>query len=254
MNPTYSLVTLPSPAPSSSKPHQIHIITNLLTPSECSSIISDHNNLIPSHVTPTTVRDREAFDDHVLSELLWERLKLFFGSEKLEDEDGCQWEVEGLNERFRLCRYLPGGKFSPHFDGKRFASVNEQSFMTVNIYLNTVPPSHHGSTRFLSPPLSPSNVLSQVQPVLGTAAIFCDNIWHDGEELLEGDKYLLRTDVMYRRKREFDFEELYGKLSNEEKGRKMLGIAEKLEDSGCSEEAVKWYKMAGSAKIPDLGY
>lgn len=116
--------------------------------------------------------------------------------------------------------------------------------MTVNIYLNTVPEEHQGATRFLSPLPSSNTVLAKVQPVLGTACIFRDNVWHGGEELLEGEKYLLRTDLMYRRVVEFDFEELYGKLNDEEKGAVMLKIAEKFEDSGQSEEAVKWYKKA----------
>ncbi|KAF8850545.1 hypothetical protein BDZ45DRAFT_731498 [Acephala macrosclerotiorum] len=257
MNTTYTQLNLPTS-------QTIHVLTTLLNEQECNTIISQHRDLIPSNVTPATVRDREAFDDPVLAELIWERLGRFYevkmeGAETKEvdtgngdgkrgiermvkDEDGCLWEVEGLNERFRLCRYLPEGKFSPHLDGQRFASVDSCSFMTVNIYLNTVPSEHKGATRFLTIP--GPKVLAQVQPVLGTAAIFRETVWHDGEELAGGEKYLLRTDVMYRRVKEFDFEELYGGLGDEEKGRKMLEIAERLEDSGESMEAVKWYKKA----------
>ncbi|CZR69187.1 uncharacterized protein PAC_19087 [Phialocephala subalpina] len=191
MNPIYSLLPL-------STGQQIHVVKDLLNEQDCNTIISQHKNLIPSNVTPTTVRDREAFDDPALAELLWSRLESFFMgngemSGKVKDDDGCEWEVEGLNERFRLCRYLPGGKFSPHFDGQRFASVDSCSFQTVNIYLNTVPTSNGGATRFLT---IPQKVLAQVQPVLGTAAIFRETVWHDGEELRGGEKFLLRTDVM----------------------------------------------------------
>jgi hypothetical protein len=120
------------------------------------------------------------------------------------------------------------------------------------MYLNTVPSSAGGATRFLaSPPSSydpsvPRVVLTKSQPVLGSAAIFRDDLWHDGEELLEGQKWLLRTDVMYRREKDFDFEEFCGKraLGREERGRKALGVAEGLEDAGCTGEAVRWYKIA----------
>jgi hypothetical protein len=132
-------------------------------------------------------------------------------------------------------------------DGRRLESVNEQAFMSINIYLVTVSSAQGGATRFLSPS---QEVLAKVQPVLGQAALFRDDVWHDGEELSEGVKYLLRTDVMYVRDEEFDFErlfdfeKLYGALGDEAKGRKALRIAEGLEDAGKGEEAVTWYKKA----------
>lgn len=136
-----------------------------------------------------------------------------------------------------------GGKFAPHQDGNRFASVNERSFMAVNMYMNTVSEEHKGATRFLAPD-SPSIVLAKVQPVLGTAAIFRDDVWHDGEELVGGEKYLLRTDLMYRRVKEFDFEQIHEDLDDEGKGMQMLEIAQRLEDSGKGLEAIEWYKKA----------
>jgi hypothetical protein len=113
--------------------------------------------------------------------------------------------------------------------------------MTINIYLKTVPESHGGATRFLSPS---KEVIYKVQPQLGQAALFRDDVWHDGEELSEGIKYLLRTDVMYVRDKDFDFETLYGRQDGEVKGRKALSIAEGLEDAGKGGEAVRWYKKA----------
>ncbi|KAG4432111.1 hypothetical protein IFR05_012410 [Cadophora sp. M221] len=197
------------------------------------------------------------FDDEALAALLWDRLKRFYQTEKLVGDDSETWVIEGLNERFRLCRYEKGGKFSPHCDGRRLANINEQSFMALNIYLNTVSSSQKGATRFITEPktrdLSDIVVLEKIQPVLGSAALFRDDVWHDGEELVDGVKYLLRTDVMYGRERrlgdgegEMSFEEFLALrgLGDEERGRKALTVAEGLEDSGKNEEAVVWYKKA----------
>lgn len=65
--------------------------------------------------------------------------------------------------------------------------------------------------------------------------MFRDYVWHDGEEVKEGRKYLLRTDVMFERVRDWVEERIWGGLSKEDRGRKALCIAEGLEDSGAGE-------------------
>lgn len=64
---------------------------------------------------------------------------------------------------------------------------------------------------------SVNQVLAKAQPIQGSAALFRDSLWHDGEELLGGVKWLLRTDVMYERVVPIDFEALYKSLSEEGK-------------------------------------
>ena len=106
-------LSFPSTSTTPTQPRSIHLISNLLTPTECSTLISSHTNLIPSNVTPTTVRDREVFDDEELSSLVWGRIQGFFEEgEGIEagvlDEDGEAWKVVGLNDRWRICRYVKG--------------------------------------------------------------------------------------------------------------------------------------------------
>jgi hypothetical protein len=86
----------------------IHIIHDLLSSIECHILIQSHKNLVPSNVTRDTVRFREQFDDEALSSNLWERLRSFYGEDRIKDEDGYSWKATGLNERFRLCRYDKG--------------------------------------------------------------------------------------------------------------------------------------------------
>jgi hypothetical protein len=121
--------------------------------------------------------------------------------------------------------------------------------MTVNIYLNTVAPEHGGATRILSQSATGTvddtlDVLGKVQPVEGSAAVFRDSLYHDGEALVAGMKYLLRTDVMFARDEPYDLNVACAGWSDEEKGRKALKWAWRLEDGGNHEMAVAWYKKA----------
>jgi hypothetical protein len=122
--------------------------------------------------------------------------------------------------------------------------------MTVNMYLNDVPMSAGGATRFLGQALPGDQegdqykVLVEMRPVTDSAALFRDLVYHDGEPLKEGLKYLLRTDIMFERDIPMDFDSMYGNLDNERKGRKALDLAQRLEDSGSRNDAVVWYRKA----------
>jgi len=125
--------------------------------------------------------------------------------------------------------------------------------MSVNIYLNTVPEENKGATRVLKHFPSHGNywngrdvltALAKVQPVQGSASVFRETLWHDGEELLDGVKYLLRTDVVYEREEAFDFEKLYGGESRQMKADKALEIGYMLDDGGNPAEAEVWHSKA----------
>jgi hypothetical protein len=99
--------------------------------------------------------------------------------------EGIEWDIQIMSVRARYAQSSfssseevdkvswrkEGGKFSPHTDGRRLESVNDQSFMTINIYLETVPESHGGATRFLSPG---KEVIKKVQPQLGQCVKWLD--------------------------------------------------------------------------------
>jgi hypothetical protein len=146
-----------------------------------------------------------------------------------------------------------GGRFTAHYDYSRQTSLNEKSFMSVNIYLNTVSEENKGATRVLKHEPYMGNYwngiddltpLAKIQPVMGSASIFRDTLWHDGEELLDGVKYLLRTDVIYQREKELDFHDLYGQLDDSEQAEKAIQISYALRDGGAHEEAEKWFDKA----------
>ena len=122
--------------------------------------------------------------------------------------------------------------------------------MSVNIYLNTIPSSLGGSTRILSHSanqgdywdgVSELKAIAKIQPVQGSASVFRDTLWHDGEELLDGEKYLLRTDILFEREEPYDFDRI---LNQEEKKEKSMEIADRLEAYGNMDEADEWYQKA----------
>lgn len=158
--------------------------------------------------------------DHGLSSALWERVRPHV-PERLVTQGGYDgkevWRAVGLNECFRLAKYYEGHRFGSHCDARFERTHDEKSFFTVNVYTNTVKPENGGRTRFYHERKSSEprrkgrgreeptdeDFDLQLQPEAGTACLFQHGpgqaLLHDGERLRGGVKYLLRTDVMYRR-------------------------------------------------------
>ena len=98
------------------------------------------------------------------------------------------WEPVGLNERLRYYRYDPGQFFRPHSDGYFQRENGERSFLTFLVYLND--DFVGGETCF------PGEV---IQPERGTALLFSHPGRHESQTVEYGRKYVLRSDVMFRR-------------------------------------------------------
>lgn len=93
------------PFPTTDPTHFVHILSNLLTPDECTKIIASHTNLEPSNLTRGTIRTRETFTDHALARLIWSRMGRFYAGNRIQDEEGYWWIAKGLNPGFRLSKY-----------------------------------------------------------------------------------------------------------------------------------------------------
>jgi prolyl 4-hydroxylase len=128
----------------------------------------------------TRNNDRVIMDDPNLANELWTRIQEFTPRVLL----GRQ--ARGLNERFRFYRYKPGQKFAWHVDGAFRRDNGEMSQLTFMVYLNEG--YRGGATRFEE---------IEVAGHLGMALVFEHALFHEGAEVLEGVKYVLRSDVMY---------------------------------------------------------
>lgn len=148
------------------------------------------------------INDRILFLDEYIADGMWNRLEpCLSGADALRirpigfGNEG-KWLPIRLNECIKVMRYNPGGHFSPHFDGPWVPREDESSIYTLLVYLND--DYIGGHTVFLDEN-NPIKELSVVRPETGVALIFNHDCLHKGEPVLQGTKYLLRTEIMFKR-------------------------------------------------------
>merc|ERR1711974_179423 len=103
-----------------------------------------------------------------------------------------------------------GGHFSPHTDGTTVVDFNRRTFYSCVLFLNESP--WGGHTRIyadaqirkdLAPDAAgrltgdPALVLEEVAPKAGRMLVFYHRLMHEGVPAAE--KYIIRTDILYRR-------------------------------------------------------
>jgi len=126
---------------------------------------------------------------------IWERIKEVMPQDIMIGRSN--WNTYSLNERFRFYRYVEGEVFRPHFDGSYPRNYDEESFLTIIIYLSD--DFEGGYTTFF-----PRGRRLTVKPITGTALLFFHgdhphSPLHEGSGCSNGVKYVLRSDIMYIR-------------------------------------------------------
>lgn len=170
-------------------------VEDVLTPAECQAYIEVVDCLGPTVAPITTARgpvmrtdirnnERVMVDDPDTAAELFRRI------EPHVPKTLRGMRPVGANERLRFYRYQPGQRFAPHFDGAFIRNEAEESLLTYIIYLNEG--FGGGETSFLDESLV-------IEPRTGRALLFQHMQLHEGCAVTEGVKYVLRTDVMYRR-------------------------------------------------------
>ncbi|MCI0572110.1 MAG: 2OG-Fe(II) oxygenase [Myxococcaceae bacterium] len=142
--------------------------------------------------------DRLIWDDAEWGLALFERLRPFL-PDRYVDETGHTWHLRGLNPRFRYCRYRGGQSFCIHRDGAHTSGHTERSHLTCMVYLNDAQSFRGGATRYYAGRSAEAGLLGIVRPEAGTMVVFDHSLWHDGEAVFSGTKYVMRTDVLYAR-------------------------------------------------------
>jgi prolyl 4-hydroxylase len=132
--------------------------------------------------------DRLIFDNNKLANTIYAKLISLNFKEFIPDSN-C---FSAVNPRFKIYRYSEGQQFNRHVDGV-FIHNNEESRYTMLIYLND--DFKGGETEFYGQSIYDKNIT--VIPKTGSALIFSHNCKHAGLPVLMGNKYVLRTDLMF---------------------------------------------------------
>lgn len=183
------------------------MVSNFLEASECERIIEakkrEGYRCANTHY-PTYYRnnERSISDKAELADELFQKVKDFVprtihSDGAIASENGT-WQLQGINERIRFCRYMPGQFFGKHLDGVHYRSKTVQSKLTFMVYLNDCSEFEGGRTLFYS--CKDSEVpIQEYHPKCGDLMVFDHNLWHEGETVTAGEKYILRSDILYKR-------------------------------------------------------
>ena len=171
----------------------IWTIDDFLSPHECEDlmILSEHQGYEEAKVSLPSgakmikgIRNnyRLMHEDPAMATLYWNKLQEFCPA-RLENA-----EAIGLNPLFRFYKYDASQRFKRHIDGRFQLDESTESRITFMIYLND--DFEGGETKFDD---------LTIVPKKGTALCFIHEQKHEGCPVTEGSKYVLRTDVMYRK-------------------------------------------------------
>ena len=172
--------------------NDIFILDDFLTEKECIDFINfseDHGFTSADVETKngkqviSYIRNNDRVDHYSeeLSQRLWSKLSAF----QLPTFDFMN--AIALSPYFRFYKYVSGQKFNMHKDGQQQVGENI-SYFTFIVYLNEN--CIGGSTKFRLDDIS-------IKPKTGSLLIFEHRLWHQGEEVISGEKYILRTDIVY---------------------------------------------------------
>jgi predicted 2-oxoglutarate/Fe(II)-dependent dioxygenase YbiX len=177
------------------------VVDGALTRAACEAVIAEAERrgfAATGGDYPPSYRDNDrlVIDDDRSARALFSTLADVLPA-RLERSDGTTHRLQGMNGRFRLCRYRDGQSFRVHQDGAYVPTTALRSLLTCQISLSDPGEFSGGRTRFYAD--RGGELLFGLRPERGAAIVFDHDLWHDGEPVGSGTKYVLRTDVMYAR-------------------------------------------------------
>lgn len=183
--------------------HHIHVVDNFLVPWECHTWIEFGNSkgfqLSLQQESPDYAyrnNGRMQLMSSVIARRIFDRLRPL-----LPLIDGAN--PIGCSENLRLYKYEAGQRFGKHIDESHVCEVDGkrgETKFTLLIYLNGAEDSSlsGGHTVFYTSHTGP--LLTSIAPSAGRLLLHGHGrrcLTHEGAEVTGGEKYVLRTDVVY---------------------------------------------------------
>ena len=177
------------------------MLHNLLSQKDCEGIVRNCNSMGFTGAAlnlgngKSVIRRQERYCGRILLDVLdlgtlWGRLRPHLSQTSIGRNT---YEPFGLNPRLRILKYTRGQFFRKHYDGG-----HNRSLMTLIIYLSDA--CRGGETNFYKG----SRCVDSVRPRTGSALLFFHDRHplsplHEGSDVIRGEKYVLRTDVYFRK-------------------------------------------------------
>lgn len=230
------------------------VIPALFCKAECEQLLNtDIKNSFQKAISnyPTYYRNNDRFvvDNEVLSSLLFEKVKPYLPetietNSAIQSENGV-WHLKELNNRIRFCKYSANQYFHRHLDGIHYQNETTQSKLTFMIYLNSATEFKGGRTLFFKTKET-DEIWAYYIPKQGDLIVFDHNVWHEGEVLTQGEKFVLRSDILYSKKetktRREPFDGHLGYIWS------LLKIDENTILSGGRDKEIKAWTVSGEQK------
>eukprot|EP01121_Diplochlamys_sp_Union-15-3_P021640 TRINITY_DN8864_c0_g1_i2.p1 TRINITY_DN8864_c0_g1~~TRINITY_DN8864_c0_g1_i2.p1 ORF type:complete len:257 (+),score=36.17 TRINITY_DN8864_c0_g1_i2:46-816(+) len=203
------------------------VIEDLFSKEECENMIKlgKKNGFIPVAKTGGGAAGKKnrnnssaVFTDETIANMIWNKVQPYmeadltnisnFYNNSYVGTDPTAWKVDSICDKIRIYMYDKGEYFNPHMDGSLKREVNkdgntyvQQTFVSLMVYLND--DFKGGETEFFENSSKMANLKHKftIVPKRGMVAIFPHENLHRSTPIVKGIKYLLRTDVVYSKKK-----------------------------------------------------
>ncbi|KAI0807418.1 hypothetical protein C8Q74DRAFT_1190071, partial [Fomes fomentarius] len=186
---------------------------DLLSPEECKTYVKFIDSL-PLELTPPKKRGEADRVNHRMSitslyfakrlyDVLAPHLPEFpYPASAKQPAGATSRAAHSLNSNIRVYRYTPGQHFGPHYDDAvRDAATGAKSEWTLLIYLTGAQDGVEGGETIFYKDQRGKPRVSIVPPLTrGTALLHRhgqDCLLHEGSPVVKGNKYVLRSDLMF---------------------------------------------------------